>query len=174
MSGKQDKAGSGAGSRKSTSAGSKSRGSATRKSTPAGDKAPPAAKAPKERPHLRAVTSTAEPEPPRPLDPEVPGPEGNDASDPRFKRGDLIEAVGQRTALKRSDSKLVLELVLEELGKALDGNDDLVLPPLGKLMVKNRKSDADGPGVLTVRIRRPRVAGEAAGESPLADPGEDG
>lgn len=99
------------------------------------------------------------------------------AADPRFKRPDLIEAVAERTALKRADAKVVLELVLQELGRALDENEELVLPPLGKLMVKKRKPDADGPDILTVKIRRPRDGvGEtqAEGESPLADPGEDG
>jgi len=93
--------------------------------------------------------------------------------DPRFKRGDLIEAVAERTSLKRSDAKVVLELVLDELGRALDRNEELVLPPLGKLIVKKRKPDADGPDILTLKIRRPRTDGAEAGESPLADPDED-
>ena len=119
------------------------------------------------------------------IDPETPQPEtpqpeavgtAPDAagSDTRFKRPDLLEAVSERTAMKRSDAKVVLDLVLEELGKALDRNDELVLQPLGKLMVKNRKPDADGPDILTIKLRRPRPGSGAADESPLADPGEDG
>jgi DNA-binding protein HU-alpha len=104
--------------------------------------------------------------------PDAAEPSGD--TDPRFKRPDLIQAVSERTALKRSDAKVVLELVLEELGKALDANEELVLPPLGKLMVKKRKPDEDGPDILTVKIRRPRETAPATGESPLADPGEDG
>ena len=173
MSGKQGKTGSGSGSRKSTPAGRKSRTSPTRKSTRSDPAAPPAAKAAEARTHLRAVSFQAE----APAAPDVGGAEAA-STDPRFKRPDLIEAVSQRTALKRSDAKVVLELVLDELGKALDQNDKLVMPPLGKLMVKNRKLDADGPDILTVKIRRPRDAaedgGEGKGDSPLADPGEDG
>ncbi len=168
MSGKR---GSGSGSRKSTPAGRKSRTSPTRKSSRSDAAAPPAAKAAEARTHLRAVSF--EPEAPAPAKAEVVADEAA-PTDPRFKRPDLIEAVCQRSALKRADAKQVLELVLDELGKALDRNDELVLPPLGKLMVKNRKPDEDGPDILTVKIRRPRGAGEDGGESPLADPGEDG
>jgi hypothetical protein len=171
MTSKVDKTGS----RKSTPAGRKGRTSPTRKSSVTEAKAPPAAQAAEARSHLRAVSL----EPVSPA-PEAPDPvvadtkEGDGAPDLRFKRPDLLEAVSQRTAMKRSDAKVVVELVLEELGKALDRNEELVLPPLGKLMVKNRKPDADGPDILTVKIRRPRDAGETGGDSPLADPGEDG
>lgn len=96
------------------------------------------------------------------------------AGDPRFRRSDLIEAVSQRTALKRSDAKVVLDLVLDELGRALDRSGELVLPPLGKLVVKKRKPDADGPDVLTLKLRRPRDAGAGDADTPLADPDEDG
>lgn len=119
------------------------------------------------RPHLRAVETRAEP-----AEAEAPAkPEGGDG---RFKRADLIEAVAERTALKKADAKVVLDLVLEELGRALDRTDELVLPPLGKVSVKRRKPDAEGPGVLTLKLRRPGPAGAKGGESPLADPDEDG
>jgi DNA-binding protein HU-alpha len=175
MSGKSSSKSSGAGVRKSTPAGRKGVTSPTRKSSRAKDgdtAATPAEQAAQARTHLRAVT----------VDPETPQPEAvgtapdPDAagSDTRFKRPDLLEAVSERTAMKRSDAKVVLDLVLEELGKALDHNDELVLQPLGKLMVKNRKPDADGPDILTIKLRRPRPGNGATDESPLADPGEDG
>jgi hypothetical protein len=161
-----------ASSRKSTPAGRKSRTSTPRKSSPA--PAPAATRAPapaaaEAASHLAAVPPARAPETSAITSGGAP-----DAEDTRFKRPDLIEAVSQRTALKRSDAKVVLELVLDELGKALDGRDELVLPPLGKLMVKKRKPDADGPDILTLKLRRPRDAGDGAGESPLAEPGEDG
>lgn len=124
------------------------------------------------RPKLRAVEAAVKPVE-APKAPEKAS-KGDDVADTRFKRADLIEAVAERTALKRSDAKVVLELVLEELGKALDRNGELVLPPLGKLSVKRRKPDADGPDILTVKLRRPGPAGAKDGESPLADPDEDG
>ncbi|PWK62744.1 HU family DNA-binding protein [Roseicyclus mahoneyensis] len=130
------------------------------------------------RPHLRAV-ETAAPAPAAKTKAKAETAtttDGADASgsDPRFKRADLIEAVAERTALKKSDAKLVLDLVLEELGRALDRTDDLILPPLGKLSVKRRKPDADGPGILTLKLRRPGSGASKGDESPLADPDEDG
>jgi nucleoid DNA-binding protein len=139
--------------------------SGSRPRTPAGTTA--------KRTHLRAV-EPAEIAVPAP---EVAPPRQSAPQEGAFRRADLIEAVSERTALKRSDAKIVLDLVLEELGRALDVKDDLALPPLGKLSVKKRKPDADGPGLLTVKIRRPRAGAKDAGgqgESPLADPDEDG
>ena len=147
---------------KATPAGPKRRGAAK----PASAETKPEAVAPaaETRPHLRAVETPAEPDPKT----------SADGSDGRFKRADLIDAVAERTALKKGDAKNVLDLVLEELGRALDRTDELVLPPLGKVSVKRRKPDADGPGVLTLKLRRPGPAGAKGGESPLADPDEDG
>ncbi|NKX46464.1 HU family DNA-binding protein [Roseicyclus persicicus] len=135
---------------------------------PKPDPAPETAAA--RRAHLRAV-ETAEA-----ADPETAAPAAPD--DGTVRRSDLIEAVAARTALKRSDAKVVIDLVLDEIGRALDRSDELALTPLGKLSVKKRKPDASGPDILTVRVRRPRDAGAEAGadggETPLADPGEDG
>ena len=185
MSGTKDEARNGAAARKSTPAGRKRRSAAASKKTAGKSAGADTAPGGAQRGHLRAVTI----EPVEPAegqgsrDTAETGAEGG--NDSRFKRPDLIEAINKRTALKRSDAKIVLDLVLDELGKALDRNEELVLPPLGKLMVKSRKPDADGPDILTVKIRRPRDAGEAgdeegdkeageAGDNPLADPGEDG
>lgn len=157
--------------RKSTPAGRAGKTSPTRKSTRAAgsDKPdtapPPAAAAAEKRAQLRAVESAPAVAPAEPV---------AASDDTRFKRPDLIEAVAEKTALKRGDAKIVLELVLQELGRALDENEELVLPPLGKLMVKKRKPDADGPDVLTLKLRRPGPATAKGGESPLADPDEDG
>ncbi|RMA42454.1 HU family DNA-binding protein [Rhodophyticola porphyridii] len=86
----------------------------------------------------------------------------------KFKRGDLLAAVAARSAMKRSDLRIVVELVLEELGKALDSGKDLVVPPLGKVNVKRRNPARNGD-VLITRIKRHQSSPEG-----LADPGEDG
>lgn len=91
-----------------------------------------------------------------------------------FKRQDLIEAVCARSALKRSDAKVLVELALEELGRALSSHAELVLPPLGKLSVKRRKPEAGNPETLTIKLRRARDAGGEGDESPLAASREDG
>jgi nucleoid DNA-binding protein len=57
----------------------------------------------------------------------------------RARRGDLLDAMAERSPMRRADLKVVMELVLEEMGKLLDDKgDELVLPPLGKLSVKKR------------------------------------
>ncbi|WP_430448993.1 HU family DNA-binding protein [Rhodophyticola sp.] len=86
----------------------------------------------------------------------------------KFKRGDLLAAVAARSAMKRSDLRIVVELVLEELGKALDSGKDLVVPPLGKVNVKRRNPARNGD-VLVTRIKRHQSSPEG-----LAKPGEDG
>ena len=147
---------------KATPAGPKRR-SATKAAQPA---TPPVAEA---RPHLRAVEAVVV-EAAAPAEPAQDGA----AQDGRFRRSDLLEAVCARSAVKRAEARQLVELVLEELGLALDRKDELMLPPLGKLSVKRRKPDAEGPDMLTLKLRRPGPATDKAGESPLADPDEDG
>jgi len=90
----------------------------------------------------------------------------------RFRRQDLIQAVADRCSVKRSDAKEVLNLVLEEIGKALDEGDELVLQPLGRLSVKQRREATNGTN-LTVKIRRNALSAAADGETPLAEPEAD-
>lgn len=71
----------------------------------------------------------------------------------RARRGDLLDALADRSTLKRSDLKQAMELVLGEIGKLMDAGDEVVLPPLGKLTVKKRVAK-DGGDVLTVKIKR--------------------
>jgi hypothetical protein len=62
--------------------------------------------------------------------------------------------------MRRADLKVVMELVLEEMGKMLDAGDELVLPPLGKLSVKKRVAKRGGGDMLTVKLKRiPRHPG---------------
>ena len=93
------------------------------------------------------------------------------APDAAFRRPDLIGAVAARTSLKRSEAKEVLDLVLDELGAALDGRDMVILPPLGKIVIKARKSSGSA-SVLTAKIRRP--ARQDAGATGLADTDAEG
>ena len=96
----------------------------------------------------------------------VPDQAAPDAPDAAFRRPDLIGAVAARTALKRSEVKEVLDLVLDELGAALDARDMVILPPLGKIVIKARKN-AGSASVLTAKIRRP--AAQDGGATGLAD-----
>ena len=93
------------------------------------------------------------------------------ADDDRLKRPDLIEAVAKRVSLKRSEAKMVFDVVLDEIGKALDVSDEVVVPPLGKLMVKKRL-EKPGGDMLTLKLKR-AAADPAAGDvAPLADTDE--
>ncbi len=80
---------------------------------------------------------------------------------PRAKRVDLLDAVAERSAMKRADVKLAMDLVLDEMGKLLDAGDEIVLPPLGKLTVKKRIA-RDGGDMLTVKLKRLPASGGAA------------
>ena len=95
--------------------------------------------------------------------PDQAEPDGADAA---FRRPDLIGAVAARSALKRPEVKEVLDLVLDELGAALDARDMVILPPLGKIVIKARKGSGSA-SVLTAKIRRP--AAQDGGASGLAD-----
>ncbi|MCR9069612.1 MAG: HU family DNA-binding protein [Rhodobacteraceae bacterium] len=94
-----------------------------------------------------------------------------DGADGTFRRPDLIGAVAARSALKRSEVKEVLDLVLDELGAALDARDMVILPPLGKIVIKARKGSGSA-SVLTAKIRRP--AAQDGGASGLADKDAEG
>jgi nucleoid DNA-binding protein len=72
------------------------------------------------------------------------------------RRGDLLDALAERSPMRRADLKVAMELVLEEMGKLLDAGDELVLPPLGKLSVKKRVATPGGGDMLTVKLRRAR------------------
>jgi hypothetical protein len=96
------------------------------------------------------------------------------AADTRFKRQALLEAVCARTPMKRGEVKTLVELVLEELGRAIDAHDELALPPLGKLSIKRRNSEGSGGDILSIKLKRAKDAADAGDETPLAAAGEDG
>lgn len=91
------------------------------------------------------------------------------ADDDRLKRPDLIEAIAKRVSLKRSETKMVFDVVLDEIGKALDASDEVVVPPLGKFMVKKRQ-EKPGGGMLTLKLKRAEADPAAGDVAPLADP----
>lgn len=109
--------------------------------------------APVAAPKLRAVAPT-------PLAaeaaaaPVIAQPDAEAATPDRAKRPDLLEAITKRSNLKRGEVKAVMDLFLDELGLMLDARDDVVLPPLGKLMVKKRVQQFGG-SMLTLKLKRP-------------------
>ena len=75
------------------------------------------------------------------------------AGDGKFRRSDLLDAVAKRTDLKRPQVKEIMDLILEELGASVERADTLVLPPMGKVMVKGRKETGSAK-MLTIKLRR--------------------
>jgi len=71
----------------------------------------------------------------------------------RARRGDLLDALSERSPMRRADLKVMMELVLEEMGKLLDDGDEVVLPPLGKIAVKKRV-ERPGGDMLTIKLKR--------------------
>lgn len=140
--------------RKSTSAGPRRSGtlSATSTATKA-TTAPVSAPEPEVTPEVIEETASATPQTP--------------ADDDRLRRPDLIEAIAKRVSLKRSEAKMMFDVVLDEIGKALDASDDVVVPPLGKIMVKKRM-EKPGGAMLTIKLKRAEQDPAAGDVAPLA------
>lgn len=150
--------------RKSTSAGPRRTGTlGTTASRPS--EAPVSAPAPEPETVEETVTTTVTT---TTVESETTGP----ADDDRLRRPDLIEAIAARVSLKRSEAKMVFDVVLDEIGKALDASDEVVVPPLGKLMVKKRMEKPGGK-ILTLKLKRADVDPTAGDLAPLAKADED-
>ncbi|GEM_PF-1335873 len=72
--------------------------------------------------------------------------------DTRFLKKHLLENVSRRTGVRKNEIRPIVDAVLAELGEALAEDAELVLQPLGKLMVK-RVKDVSNATVYTCRIR---------------------
>lgn len=95
------------------------------------------------------------------------------ATNEALRRPDLIQAVAERVSLKRSEAKMVFDVVLDEIGKALDANEEVIVPPLGKLMVKKRLEKPGGE-MLTLKLKRAEADPTAGDVGPLAKAAERG
>ena len=73
-----------------------------------------------------------------------------------MKKKDLFAKVAEASGVKRSDVKKVVEATLKELGDALQREEELNLPPLGKMSV-NRVREASGAHIIVAKLRRPKA-----------------
>ncbi|GAA5081500.1 HU family DNA-binding protein [Roseibacterium beibuensis] len=116
---------------------------------------------------LRAVESATK----NTAAPETPAQGDNDSAD-RAKRPDLLDAIASRSALKRSEVKLVMDLMLDEMGKLLDTHEEVAVPPLGKLMVKKRM-EKPGGHMLTLKLKRATGGADGASGTTVDKPAKD-
>ena len=69
--------------------------------------------------------------------------------------------VVDRSGIKKKDAKPVIEAMLAEMGDALGRGEQLVLQPLGKVMVK-RRIDQENATVFTCKVRQSKQHSAAA------------
>ncbi|MBW6417309.1 HU family DNA-binding protein [Celeribacter sp. PS-C1] len=83
-----------------------------------------------------------------------------------LKKKDLIAKVCEASGVKRSEAKKVIEATLKELGDALQREEELNLPPLGKMSV-NRVREGSGAHIVVAKLRRPKtmLEGDAKAET---------
>ena len=70
-----------------------------------------------------------------------------------MRKRELLDAVINKSGIKKKDARPVVEAMLEVLGSALQDGRTLNLQPMGKFIVKHEKKLANGK-VLTTRIRQ--------------------
>lgn len=78
-----------------------------------------------------------------------------------LKKPALLDAIVERTNLKKCDVKPAVEAALAVIGDALREGTVVNLPPLGKLRVVKSKSLDGGAAVVTLKLRTPKNAAVA-------------
>ena len=90
------------------------------------------------------------------------------AEDTRFLKKHLLEKVAERSGVRKNEVRPILDAVLAELGEAFAEDAEMVLQPLGKVMVKQVK-DVKNATVYTCRIRRSTAqSGDAATDTSVS------
>ena len=87
----------------------------------------------------------------------VPSAEVTDAEDGPIKKGPLLDKVVERSGIKRSDAKAVMEAIFAVMGEELRNEKDMQLPPLGKLKVVKSKDVGKGATAITLKLRTPNT-----------------
>lgn len=102
---------------------------------------------PKAKPSVKSTVKTSTKTAAKPVETTAP------AEDNRILKKHLIEKVARRSGLRKNEVRPVLDALLEEIGGNLEENAQMVLQPLGKIVVKQAK-DAGGATIYTCKIRR--------------------
>jgi len=99
----------------------------------------------------------------KPIDPKVVREVTPVVVGAKLRKNELIEAVTERSGVKRRDAKVALEAVLEILGEAIAEGRQIDLPGLGKLKVTRTKKLSNGD-MFTTRIRQPIATPKTDGD----------
>lgn len=91
---------------------------------------------------------------------------------PVMRKPELINAVVEKSGLKKKDVKPIVEATLAVLGAALQDNRELNLQPMGKIKVNREKKKPNGK-VMIARIRQSQdLPSQSANPDPKdVDPG---
>jgi DNA-binding protein HU-alpha len=100
-----------------------------------------------------SATAAAKPPAPKPIAPTVVNKPQPVVLGPVMRKKELIETVVTRTGIKKKDAKPVVESMLAVLGEALAEGRELILPPLGKVIVRKEKKLPKGK-MMIVKVRQ--------------------
>jgi len=139
--------------------------------------AKPTAKAtakPTAKPAARAAAKPAA----KPAGPSTTGPERQRTAavrapveaDPPLRKRELVDAVAERSGVRKKHAKVAIEAMLDILGAALAEGREINLQPFGKINRK-RVRDTDGALVVTARIRQSKPTSSPSGEQPARGEG---
>jgi len=86
---------------------------------------------------------------------------------PDMRKRELVDAVVDRSGIKKRYAKPAIEAALAILGEVLEEGRSLQMPPLGRVKVQRTKALADGQ-VIVAKLRRKHVS-EAAEDDAKSD-----
>ena len=89
-----------------------------------------------------------------PETPQAPSASGDAGS--VLHKAEFLDRVSAASNVSRAQGRRIVDATLAELGRALTGDESIVLPPLGTARVRRRRS-ARGGEVVLIRLRRNTV-----------------
>lgn len=93
------------------------------------------------------------------------------ATQKELKKKELIEAVVERSGIRKKYAKPAVEAMIDILGEAITEGRELNLQPMGKITRKRTKDTANAR-VTMARIRQSKAAGPAFDPTAKADAGK--
>ena len=112
-------------------------------------------------PVVTLIAKTAAPQT-KIVNPAVSVPQGE-----MIKKPEFLDRAVERTDVKKREAKPAIEAALAVLAEALIKDEELNLPPMGKLRVVKSKDAGEGAKLLTLKLRTMKDgAGQGADPSP--------